>query len=283
LGTKYLKSLMAIDRGKQYEYAIMISAYSRIDNPTVAIKTELAKLYTKPIEDVVQSAADGMINSIEPPASSKSARQLFYNSFKQLGGSSPEPKTDVLFVKGGTKYKCSMKWGASYQLSSAGISGTVQTLDKVLRKVAAASNMSVAALGEIALVLEMASNIIGNDPVRQEQSVIKTKLNRIKSSGGLNEQLQQILGSRKNTKVDDAYLSFKREVIREALTGNLIFGSANDKAANYILNESQLKKIDDSLVNDIANKTYIDMRLKGRGKTPEGVRLNEIVVRIEPV
>jgi hypothetical protein len=274
---------MAIDRGKQYEYAIMKSAYSRIINPTVAIKTELAKINTKPIELIVQAAADAMVDKIQPPASSTVAQQMFYSSFKQLGGSSPEPKTDVLFVKGGIKYKCSMKWGASYQLSSAGISGTVQTLDKVFRKVASKSNMSVNTLGEIALVLEMASSIVGENPVRQEQSVIKPLLKKIKSSGGLNEQLQEILGSRKNTKVDDAYITFKREVIREALTGNLIFGASNDKAANYIMNESELKPINDLLVNNIADKTYIDMRLKGRGKTPQGVRLNEIVVRIEPV
>ena len=274
---------MAIDRGKQYEYAIIKSAYSRIINPTISIKSQLASINTKPIESIVQQAADAMIDSIQPPPSSKVAQQTFYASFKQLGGMSPEPKTDVLFVKGGIKYKCSMKWGSSYQLSSAGISGTVQTLDKVLRKVAAKSNMSTTALGEIALVLEMASNIVGQNPVRQEQSTIKPLLQRIKSSGGLNEQLQEILGSRKNTKVDDAYITFKREVIREALTGNLIFGVNNDRSANYIMNESELKPINDLLVNNIADKTYIDMRLKGRGKTPEGVRLNEIVVRIEPV
>jgi hypothetical protein len=274
---------MAIDRGKQYEYAIIKSAYSKIKSPSSDITSKLAMIQTKSIESIVQSAADSMLSKIIGNMNDFYAQQV-YKSFRQLGGSSPEPKTDVLFVKSGTKYKCSMKWGSSYQLSSSGISGTVSVLDKVLRKVVSGGGMGmdINALGEIALVLEQASNIASQYPTRQEKNTIKPILDRIKGSGGLNEELQRILGSRKNTNIGESYVIFKREVVRESLTGNLTFGASSDKSANYILNESELKKIDDSLVNSIADKTYIDMRLKGRGKTAEGVRLNEIVVRIEP-
>jgi hypothetical protein len=274
---------MAIDRGKQYEYAIMKSAYSKIESPSSDVINQLKKIETKGIEPIVQSAADAMLSNIIGNTNNISAQQI-YKSFRQLGGSSPEPKTDVLFSKGGLKYKCSMKWGASYQLSSSGISGTVNVLDKVLRKVISngGMGMSINSLGEIALVLEQASNLSSQYPTRQEQNIIKPLLDKIKTSGGLNEELQRILGSRKNTKIGESYIIFKREVVKESLTGNLLFGPNSDKSANYILNESELKKIDTNLVNSIADKTYIDMRLKGRGKTAEGVRLNEIVVRIEP-
>ena len=36
-----------------------------------------------------------------------------------MSGGGEEPKTDIMFSKGGKTYKCSMKWGDSYQLSSA--------------------------------------------------------------------------------------------------------------------------------------------------------------------
>ena len=87
---------MAIDKGKQFEYAIMLAAYSRIVNPTLGEENEIRKLSFQPIEQVVQTAANQMMDKIEP-----SNPQQFYKSFKQLGGSSPEPKTDVLFLKNG--------------------------------------------------------------------------------------------------------------------------------------------------------------------------------------
>jgi len=99
----------------------------------------------------------------------------------------------------------------------------------------------------------------------------------------LTEKLQGILGSRKNPEGDKLFLAFKRELVKESLTGAMTFGASNDKTANYILNEKELKPINDKLVNEIADKTYIDIRLKGRGTDPSGVRLNEAVIRIEPV
>lgn len=270
---------MAIDRGKQFEYAIMLAAYSKIKSPTADISNEIVKLQGQPIETGVQSAANGMIEQIQPPG----ANDSFYKSFKQLGGSSPEPKTDVLFVKNGKKYRCSMKWGDSYQLSSAGIQGTVNVLNNVLFKVAMKGNMGGAEVTEVAMVLDELSETLGSGPKKQPQPIIKSILERAKREGGLNDRLQAILGSRKSPEGDKVFLAFKRELVRESLTGESLFGASNDKTANYILNERELKPINDRLVNMIADKTFVDIRLKGRGKTKEGVRLNEAVIRIEPV
>ena len=269
---------MAIDKGKQFEYAIMLAAYSRIVNPTLGEENEIRKLSFQPIEQVVQTAANQMMDKIEP-----SNPQQFYKSFKQLGGSSPEPKTDVLFLKNGIKYKCSMKWGDAYQLSSSGIQGTVNVLNNVLFKVAMAGGMGAAEVKQVAMVLDELSQTLGEGPKKQPQPVMKAILDEAKRSGGLNQKLQNILVSRKNPEGDKLFLAFKRELVRESLTGESLFGKSNDKTANYILNEKELKPIDDKLVNEIADKTYIDIRLKGRGKDASGVRLNEAVIRIEPV
>lgn len=268
---------MAIDKGKQFEYAIMKAAYSRIQNPTLSEIAVLNKLKIQPIETVVQNAAESMMDKIQP-----SNPQPFYKTFQQLGGSSPEPKTDVLFVKTGLKYKCSMKWGDAYQLSSSGIQGTVNVLNSVLLKVALENQMSPAAIKEVAMILDELSQTLGEGPKRQPQPVIKAILDQAKRSGGLNEKLQNILGSRRQPQTDKVFLIFKRELVRESLTGEMIFGKSSDKVANYILNENELKPINDALVNMIADKTFVDIRLKGRGKDPSGVRLNEAVIRIEP-
>lgn len=269
---------MAIDRGKQFEYAIMLAAYSQIDKPTLGEEAEIRKLKTQPIESAVQSAANDMLKKIAPSL----VTDAFYKSFKQLGGSSPEPKTDVLFVKNGQKIKCSMKWGDSYQLSSSGIQGTVNVLNNVLFQCAMKGNLGGAQVKEVAMVLDELSQTLGEGPKKQPQPVMKALLEKAKREGGINERLQAILGSRRMPEGDKLFLAFKRELVRESLTGESLFGKGSDKTANYILNERELKPIDDRLVNMIADKTFVDIRLKGRGKTKEGVRLNEAVIRIEP-
>jgi hypothetical protein len=268
---------MAIDRGKQFEYALMKAAYSRIINPTPSIKSQLASYNSQPIEGAVDQAAKSMLSKIAPP----NATDEFYSSFQQLGGSRPEPKTDVLFVKNGKKYKCSMKWGDAYQFSSAGIEGTVNVLNSILFKVTMAGDLSGVSAIKVAQVMDELSQTLGEGPRSQEQSIMKAKLEVAKRSGGLNEKLQSILGSRKNPNVSKAYVNFKKEILKEALTGNIMF-NGNDNAANYILSNTELKPINDALINSLLNKVYVDIRLKGRGSRG-GVRLNEAVVRIEPV
>ena len=97
---------MAVDKGKQFEYAIMLSALSRLPAPlTGSVKTifdgiSLKTNQSKNIEADVKEAAKNMIDILEPATNKKS----FYESFKQLGGQGVEPKTDVLFIKNGKKY-----------------------------------------------------------------------------------------------------------------------------------------------------------------------------------
>ena len=73
----------------------------------------------------------------------------------------------------------------------------------------------------------------------------------------MTEKLQGILGSRKNPEGDKLFLAFKRELVRESLTGAMTFGASNDKTANYILNEKELKPINDKLVNANQVKGFI--------------------------
>lgn len=275
---------MAVDKGKQFEYAIMIAAYSRLAPPlTREIQNAFDDIMKKTnnssvISDDVKKAANLMIDKIQPYGD----RERFYKSFKQLGGGiggGGEPKTDVLFIKGGVKYKCSMKWGDKYQLSSSGISKTSEVLTKVLKLVSTSSGLSKSTTEDIALFITELENSLGSLPKKGEQSIMKSALD---ANQHLKIKFEQILGSRKSPLVADAYKLFKDKVVEESLTGKLLFGKDNDKSANYILNEKELKPIDNTLVKSISDKTYVRLRLKGRGKTSYGVRLNELVVTIEP-
>jgi hypothetical protein len=270
---------MAVDKGKQFEYAIMISALKRISVPTREESSRLQSYLSNIISSDVMQAAEKMIDVCNP-----SKTQSVYKSFKQLGGGiggGGEPKTDVLFVRNGQKYKCSMKWGESYQLSSAGIQGTVSQLSHVLKSVAMkSSSAQVGALGSVALTLEQISNVLGTGPKTLPQPEIKAKLDR---ASGLNEELQKILGSRQDPEPDEMYSEFKKAVIREALTGEFLFGKNDDKTANYILTEEKLIPINEQLINKLYSTVFVRLRLKGRGKVKgSDVRLNEIVVTIEP-
>lgn len=271
-----------VDKGKQFEYAIMIEALSRI--PQSMRKGDVSVTYSNLMAKTnkgaiiaadVKKAAAAMINSIEPG----SDKIQFYKSFKQLGGGiggGGEPKTDILFVKAGKKYKCSLKWGDSWQLSSAGISKTSEVLRRVLDKV---TGISKSTKEEIAGFITEFENSLGTLPKKSEQEVMKRAL---ENNSELKGKLEELLGSRKHTQVVDAYKTFKDAVIYEALTGELLFGKTNDRAANYILSNSELKPINSSLTRMVSDQSYVRLRLKGRGKTAEGVRLNELVVTIEP-
>jgi hypothetical protein len=275
---------MSADRGKQFEYAVMLSAYARINEElTGEVKSTFDTIMKNTnngssIEDVVMKSARETIDRLEPSM----GKLDFYKSFRQLGGGAGgggEPKTDIIYKISGKKYRVSMKWGDKYQLSSAGISKTVKVLTDVLKGAAKEGGMNINNLGEIALILEQIDNQLGTLPKRGEQSFMKTKLAK---ANHLNLQLQQILGSRKNPKAAEAFSFFKDAVVKESLTGQYLFGKNADATAEYVLNEKELRKIDDALVREVSDKTYVRLRLKGRGKTKEGVRLNELVVTIEP-
>ena len=280
-----------IDRGKQFEFAVMKSAYSRIINPTLTKQSMLAFFNGQPIEASVQNAADKMMDRIGgsrgktitipfnpiPPSNDP-----FYDSFILMGGQRPEPKTDIIFRKNGVKHRCSLKYGGRFQLSSAGIESTVKVMNDVLTKVSFSGGLGGLQVKKVASVLSELSEVF-EGPKRQEKPIMDRLMREAKKEGGINEKLQDILGSRKLPDGSKVFQTFKEELVREALTGRIMFGANNDKTANFILTDSYLRRIDATLIREVASKTYVDIRPKGRGLTKEGIKLNEAVVRIESI
>ena len=176
-----------------------------------------------------------------------------------------------------------MKWGDSFQLSSAGVDKSLLVLENVLKKTAKDMGGSTDAetLGYLQLVLEQIGNKCENAKGTIAQPQAKAILSDIKKAGGLNEQLQEILGSRQKPNGAEAYDRFKYNLTHECMTGAMLFNN-DDRAASHMMTEDGIKPIDEKAVRDVMKVAGVRIALKGRGKDKvTGVRQNAIVIRYE--
>lgn len=272
------------NRGLMYEDAIMYHALSNIQNPTLVEQTAILHHRSKISDQQVDDTARRMIGNLWTHDRNGPAGQQFYKSFKKLGSGKPVPKTDVLFVKNGKKYKCSMKFGERWQFSSAGIQGNLTLMNRILQKISLAGSLSGVATIQVAQLLQWMQDEIASEPTKQVKSVISPRLAALKQSGSANDTLEKILGGKRNAQLDPLFTSFKREFIRENMTGAIAFGSSDDKCANYVMDMDNLYPINEQVINNLLDKVYVELRLKGRNTdVVSGERLNEIVLRVEQV
>lgn len=272
------------NRGLMYEDAIMYHALSNIQNPTLVEQSAILHHRSKITDQQVDDTARRMIGNLWTHDRNGPAGQQFYKSFKKLGGGRPEPKTDVLFVKNGQKYRCSLKFGEKWQFSSAGIQGNLTLMNRILQKISLAGSLSGVATIQVAQLLEWMQDEITSQPTKQVKSVISPRLAALKQSGSANDTLEKILGGKRNAQLDPLFTSFKKEFIRENMTGAIAFGSGDDKCANYVMDMDNLYPINEQVIDNLLDKVYVELRLKGRDTdVVSGERLNEIVLRVEQV
>lgn len=199
---------------------------------------------------------------------------------EKTSGGGKEPKTDLYIIcKRGTA-KCSLKYGASIQLSSGGIRNTVQFLTDVLNSIKKKKGYNQKQITQIISVLadfEEKYGNVGSVP-RQQADVIIAKTEKY------DEMFKTILGSRTAPKVTEEFEDIKLAIVEEAMTGKFSFSSNPKLSADHILSEKSLMKIDKNLIKKVADKTSVRIALKGRGKTEiagKEVRLNEVVIRFD--
>lgn len=270
------------NKGLQFEHAVMYVATSRILQRNAEQESNFADAANRwsLIPADIKKKAEDIVLELAP--NGERNRQDYFGSFKKMSGGGEEPKTDILFKVGNKKYKCSMKWGKSYQLTSAGVDKSIQVFTKVLKKVAqdlGTNNMTIDSLGNLQLILENISNKFENRTGTMDQSTAKRLMSDVKKSGGINEQLQEVLGSKKAPTGDVAYETFKFELTKECMTGNMLFGG-DDRAADHLFTEDGVKPITDKVVRDVMKIAGVRLSLKGRGKK-NGVRQNAISIRYE--
>ncbi|WAX22927.1 hypothetical protein [Synechococcus phage S-M1] len=273
------------NKGLQFEHAVMYAATSRITGERTREQqkffTEAARKWND-IPDEIKTTATQLVLDMAPQSATD--KQKYYGSFKKMSGGGKEPKTDIMFTKGGKTYKCSMKWGNSFQLTSSGIDTSVETLTKVLKKVAANlgnNNMSANELGTLQLIIEQIANKFENRTGTLTQAEADRLMRDVNKAGGLNEQLQEILGSKRAPTGGAAYDAFKFELTKECMTGELTFANEKDKAADHLLTENGLKPINDAAIREVMDVAGVRFSKKGRGRDDRGVRQNAITIRYE--
>lgn len=270
-------------KGKDFENCLMYVALKRSNSSKLSEYESLYKKSNQEVSKQIDLIMNQIVRQINPRD-----EQEFYKSFIQLGGSNPEPKTDILFLNQGIKYKCSMKWGPSFRLSSAGIEGSINFLLKSTEQFLENKGIRQKKIAfELINLIEELQNEVGGLGT-QTSTIIQSKLKDIRNIDvGIQAKFQQILGSPKVPIVSEVYFDFKKFIIEEAITGNLTFGNRSDNSANYVLSAPKysLKEITNSYIEEISNKSSIRIGAKGRSTPKElksqNIRRQEIVINFD--
>tara|TARA_B100001778_G_scaffold276575_1_gene239973 strand:+ start:304 stop:1143 length:840 start_codon:yes stop_codon:yes gene_type:complete len=263
---------MALDKGKQYEYAVVIAAYNKAGSENLSQEQLLKRIELTPkvTDESVLSAGVTALDQIQ-----KRVANVKWNTFKQLGGGTPEPKTDVI-CNGNIKISC--KWEDNgYQLASGNPSFTYNTLKNAVNNAYEYKNLSkldYEQLADAISVYDQAFSKLGTQPRPGIDAALKRNQPVV-------DALQLVIGQ--GADAGGIYEDFNRCVVHETLTGEALFGEMSDKTANYVLgNLSGFHEINTKYVNEVAKHYKVRIAaLKGRGKTASGVRRNEIAGRFE--
>ena len=265
---------MAVDKGKQYEYSVCLAAWANIwyANLTLSKQADYRKYDSLITDPDVRAAGPISIEEIKKIISSPD-----WSSFESKAGRSKfggEPKTDILFNR---DVKVSVKWeDKGWQLTSGNPRFTYETMANALSASYERGDVMIKDYFVIKNLIDAYDKAFSKVGTQVSQN-IDSILDKNKE---VSSDISSMLGS--NHKPGEVYEVFNRAVVREALTGEILFDGGVD-AANYVLgNLSGFHKIDDKLVSVVARfyKTRIAAK-KGRGKTAEGVRRNEIAGRME--
>ena len=275
------------NKGLQFEHAVMYHATVMVDNKSsdqqVAFE-KASKAYAS-IPSDIKTKANELVQQYAPRSTDLRAKQSYYSSFEKMSGGGEEPKTDIKFESGGTKYRCSMKWGKSFQLTSAGIDKSAAVLEKVLKKTikeCGGGREDKQALAHIQAILERMTEKFENNTGTIMQSKARALMTDVRKTGGLNEQFQEVLGSRKKPHVAEVYECLKYNLTHECMTGALQFGKSSDKTATHLLTESGIVPISKAEVAKVMAVAGVRLAMKGRGRDKvTGLRRNCIVVRYE--
>jgi len=274
------------NKGNQFEWAVMYHALSRVGDPSElsgdqrkTLESAESQIIRMGESNPISVAGQRIIDDLKPGG--LTAEQTFYKSFKKFGGGADEGKTDIAYQKGGTTYKCSMKYGDSFQLTSAGIDTSVNVLTSILKLVCDkySTRDDTVALGYLQLVLEDISNTFENAKGTITATEADRLMTNVRKNMGLQARLQSILGTKKNPTTAGVYTKFKYELTKECLTGELTFNNP-DKIATHVLTEDGVYPIDERLVNEIMGKAGVRISKKGR-KAKGGVKMNAITIRYE--
>jgi len=264
----------SLGSGVELEWAIVYWGLRRAGFTFPQIQKRHDKL--QPYSNQISKEAQQNVDAIEKAYGKKALSTIKHadEADIQLPPGIPEPKTDVLFKDNGKYITCSVKMsGTGYQLTSAEGKTSAKILITALEE---ATNITPKEKKRIIQVIE---------EIRDLPTKMLDPKNLVKAKKERPNIVKEILGRGSNIPKQKDYQywkkhtketlmegleavmeidQFKNAVIKEALTGQGMFGKNSLAAAKFILVGGEIKPIDSNLIRQIGNKTKIDVRSKAR-------------------
>jgi len=263
-----------LGKGVELEWAIVYWALRRAGVTFPEIQKRHPKL--KPYSEAINKEA-----KINVEAIAKMYGESILGTAKhsdevsmQLPTGVPEPKTDVLFKNKGRWITCSVKMAnVGYQLTSAEGKTSAKLLKGALKVMNGEAKQKKRILEVIDQIEVLPTKMLDPKNLKKAQKQRPNTVKEILGKGSkipkekdyqywktyskekLMEGLRGIMGIQK----------YKFAVVKEALTGESLFGRSSPATARFVLAGGQAKAINTSLINQILTKLKIDVRSKARG------------------
>jgi hypothetical protein len=188
-----------------------------------------------------------------------------YKNTKKVSGKN---KADFVIQNGANTYNTSLKFGESYQLSSAGVSKSSEIFYNAINDTFTSSRdvnsayQNASLITPYILVIDKQLSGLKTTTKQNVTSALNKYVNSSKSPGSL---IKQIFNNKISSMVD-FYYEMKLNIIEEVLTGK---ETTQANHAEYILNlvtptNIIFKKIDKSYVKEIADKIKLRISAKSR-------------------
>ena len=262
---------MAQGRGVQLEWAIVFESLVRAGVPYEEIEQRSKKhpnlqAYGGEIGNQAKSCVDLVQRS------DKSLLAYAYHSDELNIAGDPEPKTDVVFQKSGRNaVRCSVKMKGPIQLSSAEGPSTAKAMAATAAQCPGQRGKNLSMLIEKIAATPTKLLTEKNLPKAMERKPNIVK-NMVDNYGKIkNESNYSVwLAHNKPFLIKELFEYLESDphflycLIEETLTGKNYFGADADATANYMLSPTKFGKIDKAYINQMVNKTKIDIRAKSR-------------------
>ena len=262
---------MAQGRGVQLEWAIVFESLVRAGVPYDDIE-ERSKKYPnlKAYGGEIGNQAKSCVDLVQ--RSDKSLLAYAYHSDELNIAGDPEPKTDVVFQKGGRNaVRCSVKMKGPIQLSSAEGPSTAKAMAATAAQCPGQRGKNLSLLIEKIAATPTKLLTEKNLPkaMQRKPNIVK---NLVDNYGKIkNESNYSVwLAHNKPSLIKELFDYLESDphflycLIEETLTGKNYFGDNADATANYMLSPTKFGKIDKSYITQMVNKTKIDIRAKSR-------------------
>lgn len=263
---------MALGTGVELEWAIVYYSLVKGGASPAEIQKRNARAQGKiqPYSSIDKQALEA-VKKVESVIGKANLKHC-YHSDEYNGGITgiPEPKTDVVYDVKGKLYKCSVKMEGAVQLAS----GQGKSTSKVFQLVAESMGTGnvpknlkklIADLESLPTRLASVSNIerIRSNPKLAKEfmkgkAIEKNKLYENWLQYNKPALMKSLIDYTKTNK------DFTFALIKEAMTGEMLFKNNKLAAANYILTPNEFVPITDQYVRSKLQKIKLDIRAKSR-------------------